>query len=188
MGSTNISEIVEIRNKTGDTFFMYVWDDEHEGTYTPFNKDDWYYPKDGHWLEIEPNAHLRADDCGIPDGGKSAGKDRARVIFKAERGQRVSQGDPGRGLRVNRDGMGDGNDRLIFRDHDTGEKITEIIIPTMMHQSLLLRFDEKGAQFEQREMVVSGQHKMEEGFKAAGEAFKLMGEIFLEVIKRIPEA
>ncbi|HVF91358.1 MAG TPA: hypothetical protein VNH22_14935 [Blastocatellia bacterium] len=188
MASTNISEIVEITNKTPDTYFMYVWDNAHEGRYTPFNKDSWYYPSDGKWLEIGPRAHLRADDCGIPDGGKSAGKDRARVIFKAEPNQKPSQGDPGRGLRVNRAGQGDGYDALVFRDHSTGETLSSTRIPTKMHQSLLLVIDDKsGARFEQTDIAVSGEHQLQEAGKIVGEVFKTMAEIFLEVIKRIPE-
>ncbi|HLL48405.1 MAG TPA: hypothetical protein VK399_17005 [Longimicrobiaceae bacterium] len=187
MASTNISEIVEISNTTSDTYFMYVWDDEHEGRYTPFDKDDWNYPRDGAWLTIGPRAHLRADDCGIPDGGKSAGKDRTRVIFKAEPNQRPSQGDPGRGLRVNRVGVGDGYDKLVFRDHSNGKLLKEIQIPTKMHQSLLLLIDEQeGAMFEQTDIAESGEHQLQEAGKVVGEVFKTMADIFLEVMKHIP--
>lgn len=187
--STSISEIVEIKNNTSDTYFMYVWDNEHEGRYLSYKakKDNWYYPDEGKWLEIKPGAHIRADDCGIPDSGKSAGKDRVRVIFKAKRkGQRPSQGDPDYGLRVNRVGQGNGNDTIVFRDHATAKKLSETEIPTKMHQSLILIIDNDGVKFEQKEMVVSGEHKVKEGFKKFGEAMKLGAEVFAAATKFIP--
>ncbi len=184
--STSISEIVEITNKTSDTYFMYVWDNEHEGRYTPFNKDKWYYPDEGKWLEIKPHSHLRADDCGIPDGGKTAGKDRVRVIFKAKPGQKKpKQGDPGWGLRMNRVGLGNGNDAIVFRNHDSGEDVSRTEIPTKMHQSLLLLIDDTGAKFQQQDIAVSGEHKMKEAFKTVGRAFELGAKVFLEVMNPI---
>jgi hypothetical protein len=185
MGSTNISEITEITNKTGDTFYMYVWDNAHEGRYTPFNKDDWQYPSDGKWLKIGARAHLRADDCGIPDGGKSADKDRVRVIFKAKPGEQPSQGDPGRGLRINRVGLGDGNDELLFRKHSTGEKVTSVKLPTRMHQSLLLVLGGpgEGVQFQQTDIAVSGEAQLQEAGKIVGEVFRTSAEVFLKVME-----
>ena len=182
MGSTNISEITEITNKTSDTYYMYVWDNSHEGRYTPYDKDDWKYPNEGKWYTIAPGAHLRADDCGIPDGGKAAGKDRARVIFKAQPSDNRSQGDPGRGLRVNRVGVGDGNDNLLFRNHGTGEILAEVKLPTKMHQSLLLIIagPGEGIQFRQTDIAVSGEAQLQEAGKIVGEIFRTGAEVFLK--------
>lgn len=139
--TTNISEITEISNTTNDTYYMYVWDNAHEGRYQLYGPSgDWNYPDEGKWLTIGPKVHIRADDCGIPDGGKTAGHERARVIFKKLGGEKKLQGDPGRGLRINRAGLGDGNDSLEFRNHATGETLYSFKVPTTMHQSLLLLF------------------------------------------------
>lgn len=180
MGSTNISEITEIRNQTKDTYYMYVWDNEHEGTYKPFDdSSDWHYPSDGRWQKIAPGAHLRADDCGIPDGGKSAGKDRTRVIFKAKPTEKAKgQGDPGYGVRVNRVGRGNGRDALVFRDNSTSRQVFEMELPTNMHQSLLVTIDEKnGIQFHQTDIARSEQDQAEEGLKEFGKSLKTLLEI-----------
>lgn len=187
MGSTNISEIVEITNKTSDTYFMYVWDNAHEGRYTPYDKDDWVYPSDGKWYKIGPHSHIRADDCGIPDGGKSAGKDRARVIFKATAHHNTLQHDPGRGLRVNRVGKGNGYDELVFRNHATGERVKSVDIPTRMHQSLLLIIDDKnGAKFEQTDIAESGEYQLQEAGKIIGKVFETIAQALLQVMQSIP--
>lgn len=159
MVSTSISEITEIYNKSTSRFFIYVWDNAHEGRYSPYRSDDWHYPADGTWLAIEPGAHLRADDCGIPDGGKSSDRDRVRVLFKAEPGQKAGKGDPGRGLRINRLAGGDGHDRLVFASHATGETLIEIPLPTVMHQTLLLTFNDGdgGIRFTQKDITKSGE-------------------------------
>lgn len=173
MGTTNISEITEITNKSSDTYYMYVWDNAHEGRYTAFQKNDWNYPDEGKWLALSPHAHLRADDCGIPDGGKSAGKDRCRVIFKARGSEGHKQGDPGRGLRVNRVGNGDGNDRLVFANHATGETIGSYTVKTSTHQNLLLVVGgEDKVQLLVRDQAKSNQAQMEEVLKAIGESMQ----------------
>jgi hypothetical protein len=186
VGSTSISEIVEITNKTKDTYFMYVWDNEHEGRYTPYNRDNWYYPDEGKWLEIKPGAHIRADDCGLPDGGKTAGKDRVRVIFKAKPGQRTGKGDPNRGLRMNRVGTGSNNDSIVFRNHGTGEDLSQTKIPARMHQSLLLIIDENGARFQETDRAVSGEAQLQDAMKTVGKAFELGAKVFLEVMNKLP--
>lgn len=187
MGSTNISEITEITNKTSERYFMYVWDNEHEGRYTPYGQDKWHYPEDGEWLEIAANAHLRADDCGIPDGGKSAGMDRVRVLFKASGSERNKKGDPGRGLRVNRVGLHDGMDQLVFCNHATGETIGSIDIPTSMHQNLLLVIDAKGIRFEQKEAVKSGEAKSAEEWERVRTFFENVAEIAKNVTELMAE-
>lgn len=186
-GSTSISEIVEIKNNTKDTYFMYVWDNEHEGRYTPLRRENWYYPDEGKWLEIKPGAHLRADDCGIPDGGKTAGKDRVRIIFKAKPKQRTSKGDPSWGLRVNRVDNGNDTNSVVFRDHSTTKEIpgTRITFPSKMHQSLILRFDETGVHFDQTDIAVSGEYQLQQGFELAGKIFEKSAQIFLEVMNPI---
>ncbi len=139
-----------------------MWDNTHEGRNQLYGASDkWDYPDKGKWLTIGPKTHFRADDCGIPDGGKSEGHERARVIFKKLGGEKTLQGDPGRGLRINRAGLGDGNDALEFRNHATGEKVYSFKIPTSMHQSLLLLFGGpgKGVQLQQKDIAVSGEAK-----------------------------
>lgn len=187
VGSTSISEIVEIKNNTKDTYFMYVWDNEHEGRYTPLRRENWYYPNEGKWLEIKPGAHLRADDCGIPDGGKTAGKDRVRIIFKAKPNQKTSKGDPSWGLRVNRVDNGNNTNSVVFRDHSTTKEIpgTRITFPSKMHQSLILRFDETGVHFDQTDIAVSGEYQLQQGFELAGKIFEKSAQIFLEVMNPI---
>jgi hypothetical protein len=182
MAGTNISEIVEIKNNSSLTYFMYVWDNAHEGRYTPFTRDDWKYPADGKWLEIAPGAHLRADDAGIPDGGKSAGKDRSRVIF-AKGNETIHQGDPDRGLRINRVGEGGGSDAILFRNNATGEELSRTSLPTGMHQSLSLVIDAKGAKFTQTDIAKSGEQQAHEAGVIIGQVFQTMAEIFLEVMK-----
>jgi hypothetical protein len=186
MGTTNISEITEITNKSPDTYYMYVWDNSHEGRYTPFQKSDWHYPDEGKWLTMSPQAHLRADDCGIPDGGKSAGKDRCRVIFKSRGAEGHKQGDPGRGLRVNRVGDANGQDRLIFADHATGETIGSYTLKTSTHQNLLLVMDsEHKVQLLIRDQAKSNQAQMEEVFTEIGEAMKDVLKIAAAVAKAV---
>jgi hypothetical protein len=171
MGTTSISEVTEITNKTSDTYYMFVWDNSHEGRYTSFDKDSWNYPSDGKWLKIPPKAHLRADDCGIPDGGKSAGKDRCRVIFKAHGNEKKLQGDPGRGLRMNRVGGGDGKDYLEYADHATGETILTRTLPTSQHQNCLLLIDDKnGVQLKIKDKATSTEAQTKEIFSALGAA------------------
>ncbi|WP_263350507.1 hypothetical protein [Acidicapsa acidisoli] len=185
--TTNISELTEITNKTNDTFYMYVWDNAHEGTYKPYDESsDWYYPNEGKWLTIGPKAHLRADDCGIPDGGKSAGHERARVIFKKLGNEKRLQGDPGRGLRVNRVGNGDGTDSLEFRNHATGETLYSFKVPTDMHQSLLLLFGgpEEGVQFRQKDIATSGEAKL----KQAGEVMEKILDLAVNLAKIVAES
>ncbi|HET9050596.1 MAG TPA: hypothetical protein VFO60_02770 [Candidatus Dormibacteraeota bacterium] len=189
MASTSISEIVEISNRSNDAYFMYVWDNAHEGRYTSYTKDEWVYPNEGKWYRIPPQSHLRADDCGLPDGGKAAGKDRTRVIFKAaSANQAPAQGDPDRGLRINRVSLGDGKDAILFRDNATGAELKSIPIPNVMHQSLSLHIDDHGARFEQTDITASGESQLQAAGQVIGEAFKTGAEIFLEVIKRIPAA
>lgn len=185
MGSTSISEIVEIKNNTDDTYFMYVWDNAHEGRYQPYNKPDakWNYPEEGRWLKIGPRAHLRADDCGIPDGGKSGGKDRTRVIFKAKPGQLPGSGDPDRGLRVNRVGTGGDYDHLVFRDNATVKEVLSAKIPAIMHQSIILVIDVDGAQFVQSDMAMSGEAQAQRDAEIAGEIIKKAAEIFLTIME-----
>lgn len=188
--STSISEIVEITNTSPDTYFMYVHDEDNEGRYTPYGKDDWHYPANGEWYKLTPGSHFRADDCGIPDGGKSAGISRSRVIFRAESpGQAVSQGDPDRGLRVNRVSVGDGqHDALLFRDNATGLELKRVQIPNVMHQSLSLIIDDKGAGFHVVDSTASTESQVQEAFRVMGVVFETCGELFLETMKHIPEA
>jgi hypothetical protein len=185
--TTNISELTEITNKTTDTFYMYVWDDAHEGRYKPYdNSSGWYYPDEGKWLTIGPNAHLRADDCGIPDGGKTAGDERARVIFKKLGNEKQLQGDPGRGLRINRVGKGGGNDALQFRNHATGETLYSFDVPTEMHQSLLLLFGgpQEGVQFRQKDIATSGEAKL----KQAGAVMEKILDLAVNLSKIVAES
>jgi hypothetical protein len=181
MGTTNISEISEISNKTTDTYYMYVWDNAHEGRYTPFDNDQWQYPDEGKWLTIGPRAHLRADDCGIPDGGKSAGKDRCRVIFKAHGDEQKLQGDPGRGLRMNRVGLGNGQDALIYGDHSSGETILSHDLPTSTHQNCLLLIDQDGDGKDRVRLMVRDQAKS--GEARTQEAFEAMGAVLGDLVK-----
>lgn len=185
MGSTNISEIVEITNKTQDTYYMYVWDNEHEGRYTPYGRNDWHYPDDGKWLTIGPGAHLQADDCGIPDGGKSAGKNRVRVLFKANGRPAKHQGDPGRGLRINRIGLGNDFDGLQFASHATGEIRTTVRLPTGMHQSLLLVIGGpgEGLSVKQTDIAWSNEHQLKE----VGEAMKKLLDLAVNISKIVAE-
>lgn len=154
-----ISEITEIYNNSSDTYFMYVWDDTREGRYAVYPKvTDWTYPDEGKWFKIPPNSRVVADDCGIPDGGKSAGRDRSRVIFKAAPpNQATSEGDPARGLRINRVGEGD-NDALQFRDNETGLELQtpggkRVQLPSDVNQKLSLHISNTGAQFQENDMV-----------------------------------
>ncbi len=184
--STNISEITEITNRTSDTFYMYVWDEEHEGRYKPYDESsDWHYPDEGKWLTIKANAHLRADDCGIPDGGKTKGHERARVIFKKLGNEKKLQGDPGRGLRINRAGKGGGTDALVFRNHATGETVYSFDVPTEMHQSLLLLFggDREGVQIRQKDIAVSGEAKL----KQVGAVMKQILDMSADLLKIVAE-
>ena len=186
MGSTNISEITEIRNETKDTYYMYVWDNAHEGRYRPFDdSSDWQYPSEGRWQQIAPGARLRADDCGIPDGGKAGGKDRTRVIFKAKpNGKPKGQGDPNYGLRVNRVGRGNGHDALVFRDNSNSRQVFDMELPTNMHQSLLVTISDKdGIEFHQTDIARSEQDQAEEGLKEFGKSLKTL----LEMAKNLSE-
>ena len=188
MASTNISEITEIVNITNDTYYMYVWDNAHEGRYKSYtdNSGDWNYPSEGTWLTIGPNAHLRADDCGIPDGGKTAGMDRVRVLFKAKTNEKPAlKGDPGHGLRINRVGLG-GSDELLFRDNATADIVFRVPLPTNMHQSLVMKIAGKsqgGLQFTQSDIAQSGQDQAEQGLKQFLEVFKTL----LEIAKNLSE-
>jgi hypothetical protein len=186
MGTTNISEITEITNKSSDTYYMYVWDNAHEGRFTPYQKDDWHYPDEGKWLTVSPHAHLRADDCGIPDGGKSAGKDRCRVLFKARGSEGRKQGDPGRGLRVNRVGDGNGQDRLVFANHATGENIGSFAVKTSTHQNLLLLLeDECKLQLIVRDEGQSVEGRVKEVFSEIGQAAKDVLKVAVAIAKAV---
>lgn len=186
MGTTSITEITEVTNKTSDTYYMFVWDNSHEGRYTPFNKDEWNYPSDGHWLTIPPHGHLRADDCGIPDGGKSAGKDRCRVIFKAHGNEKKRQGDPGRGLRMNRVGGNNGKDYLIYVDHATGETILSHSLPTSEHQNCLLIIDtENSVQLKVKDRTTSTEATTKEVFSALGAAAQDLLKLAVKVAEAV---
>jgi len=191
MGSASIWEIVEISNQSADAYFMYVLDDEHEGRYAPYSGDtDWYYPNDEKWYRINPGAHLQADDCGLPDGGKvKDGRNRTRVIWKAPSPIALPlTNDPNRGLRVNRDSLDGDRDVIKFRDNHTGEVLSEVPLPNFMHQSLSLMIDDKGARFVQVDSTASEESQVQEAFREIGEALEELGEILLEAIKRVPEA
>lgn len=180
-----ISEITEIYNNSSDTYFMYVWDDTREGRYAVQpNVTDWTYPDEGKWFKIPAKSRVVADDCGIPDGGKSAGRDRARVIFKAvPPGQAASQGDPGRGLRINRVGEGD-NDALQFRDNETGLELKtpggqRVKLPSDINQRLSLHISDTGAQFQENDAVRSPD---------VAEILKQVGEILIQLAPLLLEA
>lgn len=153
------SQITEIYNNSNDTYFMYVWDEMHEGRYAVYPKvTEWTYPDEGKWFRIPPKSRVVAQDCGIPDGGKSAGIDRSRVIFKAERpDEPTGQGEPRRGLRINRVGEGD-NDALQFRDNENGMELktpggNRVKLPSNIDQRLSLHIDETGAQFQENDVT-----------------------------------
>jgi hypothetical protein len=184
--TTSISEITEITNKTDDTFYMYVWDEAHEGRYEPYDgSSSWNYPDEGKWLTIGPKAHLRADDCGIPDGGKTKGKERSRVIFKKLPGPQKLAGDPGRGLRINRTGQGNGTDALQFRDNATGELLYSFPISTDLHQNLLLIFGDQtaGVQLKEKDSAVSGEAKLNQ----AGAVMKQILDLSCDLAKIVAE-
>src|SRR5262249_48809300 len=144
-------------------------------------EDKWHYPDEGKWLKIGPQAHLRADDCGVPDGGKSAGKDRCRVIFKAHGDERKLQGDPSRGLRMNRFGGGNGKDYLEYANHGTGESILSQALPTSTHQNCLLLIDKDEAGKDRVRLMVRDQAKSNEA--RVQEAFAALGAAMQDLLK-----